>query len=167
MYKSIVIWIAVCLVGQAQAAEDNLYFSGTLVDEPCVLAAESEAVTLDFGNIVDKELYLNGRTRGHPVVLRLGNCTPAVAGQGVSITLRGTESIEPPGLLVVSEGLLVGLERSNGQALALNKAHSMGELANGENLIGFNAFLQRNPLAEQNLQPGEFEGTVTFSLSYE
>ncbi|PNA02133.1 MULTISPECIES: fimbrial protein [unclassified Pseudomonas] len=167
MYKIIAVCMTACLVGQAQANEDNLFFSGTLVNEPCVLATESEAVTLDFGNIVDKALYLNGRTRGEPVVLRLQNCTPEVGAKGVSITLHGAESIDPPGLLVVAEGLLVGLERGNGQALALNKAHPMGDLVNGENLIGFNAYLQRDLLAGQILQPGRFEGTVTFSLSYE
>lgn len=156
-----------------QAAEDNLYFSGTLVNEPCVLAVEDELITLDFKSVIDKELYLNGRTRGHPIELHLKNCDQDVGKRMVSITFNGNESSEPPGLLVLRsasvQGLLVGLETPGGMALPLNKTHRMRELVSGDNLINFNAYLQGEPeaLAKRSLGLGDFEASLTFALSYE
>ncbi|MNG11104.1 Fimbrial adapter PapK precursor [compost metagenome] len=156
-----------------QAAEDNLYFSGTLVNEPCVLAEEDELIKLDFKSVIDKDLYLNGRTKGRPIELRLKNCDLDVGKRMVSITFSGNESSEPPGLLVLQsttvQGLLVGLETTGGTALPLHKSHRMGELASGDNLISFNAYLQGEPetIANRSLGLGDFEASMTFALSYE
>ena len=38
-------------------AEDNLYFHGELVAEPCVIPPGSEVIPLDFGTVIDKYLY--------------------------------------------------------------------------------------------------------------
>ncbi|WP_342622213.1 fimbrial protein [Pseudomonas alkylphenolica] len=167
-------WVAASLwLPALQAAEDNLYFSGTLVNEPCVLAEEDELIKLDFKSVIDKDLYLNGRTKGRPIALRLKNCDLEVGKRMLSITFSGNESSEPAGLLVLQsttvQGLLVGLETTAGTALPLNKSHRMGELASGDNLISFNAYLQGEPeaLANRSLGLGDFEASMTFALSYE
>ncbi|MDD2047818.1 fimbrial protein [Pseudomonas putida] len=167
-------WVAASLwLPALQAAEDNLYFSGTLVNEPCVLAEEDELIKLDFKSVIDKDLYLNGRTKGRPLELRLKNCDLDVGKRMVSITFSGNESSEPPGLLVLQsatvQGLLVGLETTAGTALPLNKSHRMGELSSGDNLLNFNAYLQGEPeaLANRSLGLGDFEASMTFALSYE
>ncbi|MND71502.1 Fimbrial adapter PapK precursor [compost metagenome] len=167
-------WVAASLwLPALQAAEDNLYFSGTLVNEPCVLAEEDELIKLDFKSVIDKDLYLNGRTKGRPIELRLKNCDLDVGKRMVSITFSGNESSEPPGLLVLQsttvQGLLVGLETTGGTALPLHKSHRMGELASGDNLISFNAYLQGEPetIANRSLGLGDFEASMTFALSYE
>lgn len=175
------ITLSVCIgtslwLSAAHAAEDNLFFSGILVNEPCVLAVEDEVIELDFKSVVNKDLYLNGRTRGHPISLRLKNCELDVGKHMVSITfiaLRGTESIEPPGLLIVQSanvhGLLVGLETTGGTPLPLNKTHNMGKLASGDNLVSFNAYLQGEPkaLVNRSLGLGDFDASLTFALNYE
>jgi type 1 fimbria pilin len=167
-------WITASLwLPAVQAAEDNLYFSGTLVNEPCVLDERDELIKLDFESVIDKELYLNGRTKGRPIVLRLKNCDLDVGKRMVSITFSGIESSEPPGLLVLQSttvrGLMIGLETTTGAALPLNKTHTMGELAAGYNALNFNAYLQCGPeaLANRTLGKGEFEASLTFALSYE
>ncbi|AIL61835.1 fimbrial protein [Pseudomonas alkylphenolica] len=168
------VWGAASLwLPALQAAEDNLYFSGTLVNEPCVLAEENELIKLDFKSVIDNDLYLNGRTKGRPIELRLKNCDLDVGKRIVSITFSGNESSEPPGLLVLQsatvQGLLVGLETTAGTALPLNKSHRMGELSSGDNLLNFNAYLQGEPeaLANRSLGLGDFEASMTFALSYE
>lgn len=156
-----------------QAAEDNLYFSGTLVNEPCVLAEGDKLIEMDFKSVIDKDLYLNGRTKGHPIELHLQNCDLDIGKRMVSITFSGNESSEPPGLLMLRsttvQGLLVGLETLNGVPLPLNKTLRMGELTRGENLLSFNAYLQGEPkvLANRTLGQGDFEASLTFALSYE
>ncbi|WP_442108153.1 fimbrial protein [Pseudomonas sp. NUPR-001] len=157
----------------AQAAEDNLYFSGTLVNEPCVLDERDQSIKLDFERVINKELYLNGRTKGRPIEVRLNNCDLDVGKHMVSITFSGNESSEPPGLLVLQsatvQGLMVGLETASGTALPLNKSHALGEMTSGYNVLNFNAYLQGNAevLANRTLGEGEFDASLTFALSYE
>lgn len=168
-------WVTASLWLPAVQAEDNLYFSGTLVNEPCVLVAEDELFNLNFKTVINKDLYLNGRTLGRPIDLRLTNCDLDVGKRMVSITLSadGNESIEPPGLLILEsatvQGLMVGLETTAGTAMPLNKTHRMGELSSGDNVVSFKAYLQGEPevLANRTLGLGDFKGSLTFALSYE
>ncbi|MDP4568137.1 fimbrial protein [Pseudomonas sp. LPH60] len=166
-------WIVCLWLPAIQAAEDNLYFSGTLVNEPCMLAEGDKLIEIDFKSVIDKDLYLNSRTKGRPIELHLQNCDLDVGKRMVSITFSGNESSEPPGFLMLRsttvQGLLVGLEAMGGEPLPLNKTHRMGELTRGENLISFNAYLQGEPkvLANHTIGQGNFEASLTFSLSYE
>ncbi|MEN4947352.1 MULTISPECIES: fimbrial protein [Pseudomonas] len=168
------LWIAASLwVPVAAAVEDNLYFSGALMNESCVLAAEDAVVELDFKSVINKDLYLNGRTRSRPLTLRLQNCQLVTGKSKVNITFSGNASIDPPGLLVVQgsdvQGLLVGLETTNGKFLSLNKTHAMGELVKGDNLISFNAYLQGESAALEGrtMGVGIFNVSLGFVIGYE
>ncbi|QHF28038.1 hypothetical protein PspR32_09605 [Pseudomonas sp. R32] len=167
-------WVAASLwLPATQAAENNLYFSGTLGNEPCMLAEGDKLIELDFKSVIDKDLYLNGRTKGRPIELHLQNCDLDVGKRMVSLTFSGNESSSPPGLLVLRsttvQGLLVGLETIEGVPLPLNKTHQIGVLSSGDNLLSFNAYLQGEPkvLAKRTLGQGDFEASLTFALSYE
>lgn len=167
-------WVAASFwLPATQAADDNLYFSGTLVNEPCMLAEGDKLIEMDFKSVIDKDLYLNGRTKGRPIELHLQNCDLDVGKRMVSLTFSGDESSEPPGFLVLRsatvQGLLVGLETTQGVALPLNKTHRIGVLSNGDNLLSFNAYLQGDPkvLANRTLGQGVFGASLTFALSYE
>lgn len=89
-------WIVSLWLPAIQAAEDNLYFSGTLVNEPCMLAEGDKLIEMDFKSVIDKDLYLNGRTKGRPIELHLQNCELDVGKRMVSITFSGNESSAPP-----------------------------------------------------------------------
>lgn len=168
------LWIAVSLwLPAVVAEEDNLYFSGSLVNEPCVLAVEDALIELDFMSVANKDLYLNGRTSGRPITLRLQNCQLGAGKDRVNITFNGPESVDPPGLLELQNsdvhGLLIGLESSSGKLLRLNKIHDMGKFYKGNNLVGFNAFLQgeTQALAEKNIGLGTFSTSLKVVVGYE
>lgn len=170
----ITAWIVASLgLHAAKAAEDNLYFSGILSNEPCTLAIEDKLIELDFKSVIVKDLYLNSRTRGKPIALHLKNCDMDVGKRMVYITFRGNESAVMPGLLVVDstniKGLLVGLETTNGSALPVNRSHRMAQLSSGDNVVNFNAYLQGeyDALANKTLGLGAFEVSIIFSLEYE
>lgn len=167
-------WVAASFwLPATQAAEDNLYFSGTLVNEPCVLAEGDKLIEMDFKSVIDKDLYLNGRTKGRPIELHLQNCDLDVGKRMVSLTFSGNESSEPPGFLALQsttvQGLLVGLETVGGLPLPLNKTHRMAELNSGDNLVRFNAYLLGDPkvLANRTLGLGNFDASLTFALNYD
>ncbi|UVM58464.1 type 1 fimbrial protein [Pseudomonas sp. B21-012] len=155
-----------------QALEHNFYISGVLVNEPCTLAVEDGLIELDFLSVSDKDLYLNSRTRGNPLVLHLQNCDPTIASH-VSIIFSGVESANLPGLLKLedgkSRGLAIGLESQQSNPLLLNKIHHMADLAEGNNEVYFKAFLQAEPdtLIDRAIGLGSFFGSLTFTLIYE
>ncbi|QPG61861.1 type 1 fimbrial protein [Pseudomonas sp. BIGb0427] len=163
---------AACWLPASFADEDNMYFRGTLAEEPCTLAVEDQAIELDFSSVSDKDLYLNRRTLARPIVLHLQSCDMSLGKRLVSITFSGTESTELPGLLVLqgdTQGVAIGLETARGTALALNQLQPLAELASGDNLIGFSAYLQGEPeaLANRTIGLGALEASLTFALSYD
>lgn len=169
----IIAWLATaCWLPAAHALENNLHISGTLVNEPCTLAPEDVQVELDFKSVVSKDLYLNGRTLGRPITLHLQSCDLSI-GRQVSISFSGAESAQLPGLLQLAEGasagVAIGLESQQGNALPLNQAHHMTALTEGDNVLGFLAYLQGEPeaLDEHSIGLGPVAASLNFTLIYE
>lgn len=177
MHRQFITASGLCLslawMPQLQAQEDNVYFAGTLVNEPCTLAPADEKIDLNFQRVIDKELYLNGRTRGLPIVLHLQNCDTETGFTGINLTFSGEQSELLPGLLALptggAQGVAIGLETQTGKALPLNQTHDMGTFGSGNNLVSFMAYLQGEPdaLANRTVGLGSIEASVTFALSYD
>lgn len=164
--------VALFTTGTAYS-EDNLSFKGTLVAEPCVIAAADENATVDLGNIVDKYLYINQTSPKVTFTLKLSDCDIALAGQA-TVTFSGTESQSLPGYLSpdvigTARGIAIGIEQANGTLMALNQAGSGFRLAPGENSMVFRAFVRGEPasVAQRSIVKGDFSGTATFSFTYE
>ncbi|MFP7326998.1 fimbrial protein [Serratia marcescens] len=154
-------------------AADNLRFSGALVAEPCVIPTGQEVVTLDFGSVVDKDLYLNQRTPAVPFDINLIECDVSL-GAALTLTFLGNESRSLPGYLALTAGsraggVAIGLENADGKMLPLNKQGDKINLAPGNNRIGLRAFLQGEPQALKNktISRGEFSAALTFGLDYQ
>ncbi|HDZ3441784.1 fimbrial protein [Pseudomonas aeruginosa] len=166
-------WVLAALWGSAWAVDENIIFSGVLFDEPCVLAVEDSTLVVDFKGVVNKDLYLNGRTRSSSFEMHLNGCDREVEKRTVSIKFVGRESDEVPGFLALdgagAHGLLVGLEEKEGKHLPLNKSILLEKLAGGDNVVSFNAYLRGTPeaLSSHSLGLGAFEGTITFTFMYE
>lgn len=74
-------------MGELQAKNNNLHFDGTLVAEPCELDPNTTDITLDFGTVIDKYLYLNTRTHSQPFAINLIECDISL-GKEVVMTLK-------------------------------------------------------------------------------
>ncbi|BEM33749.1 fimbrial protein [Serratia marcescens] len=160
-------------VNGAAHAVDNLRMHGALVAEPCVIQPGDEDVELDFGTLVDKYLYLNQRTQGQPFELRLTECDLSL-GKTVSITFKGTENAQLPGLLALAassqaRGIAIGMETPQGQPLSLNSAGGKYPLQNGSTVIGVQAYVRGEPeaIAKRTIGRGAFSAIATFSLDYQ
>ncbi|EMJ5851812.1 type 1 fimbrial protein [Klebsiella aerogenes] len=157
----------------ADAADDNIHFTGALVAEPCVIPSGEENIPLEFGTIIDKYLYENQRTGNEPFTIHLTECDPAIAST-LSVIFSGTPSPSLPGLLALdggstASGVAIGLNDMNGDALPLEQAPPVVELAKGENVLTFSAYVQGEPeaIANRSIGRGEFTATATFTLKYE
>ncbi|MDT3253740.1 fimbrial protein [Serratia sp. root2] len=157
-----------------QAADDNnVHLHGALVAEPCVIPPGDEEITLDFGTIIDKYLYLNTRTLGQAFEIHLEECDLTL-GNTVSVTFTGIESSALPGLLALgggseATGIAIGLETPSAQPLPLNQASDKSLLQEGSNIIALKAYVQGEPdaLREQRIERGPFSAVATFNLEYE
>ncbi|MGQ8776497.1 fimbrial protein [Serratia sp. NA_112.1] len=171
---------AVLLLAQAlmavpalAAGDKNVHLYGALVAEPCVIAPGDESITLNFGTIIDKYLYLNTRTLGQAVEIRLQECDLTLA-KAVKMTFTGTESRGLPGLLALdgsseARGVAIGLETPSAQPLPFNQAGGTLQLREGSNVIALKAYVQGEPqaIADKTIGRGRFSAVATFQLDYE
>lgn len=176
MFRPLMLLLPVLIAGiscPASAAEDNVKFSGTLVAEPCVVPPGEENVQLDFGTVVDKYLYANGRTHSQPFTIHLTECDPSIAG-AVSTTFSGTPSAKLPGLLALdagsgATGVAIGLETQDGRPLPLEQVSPVTPLSAGETQLVYQAYVQGEPdaIANKTIGRGAFTATANFTLVYE
>jgi type 1 fimbria pilin len=158
--------------GKQVMATDNIRYFGSLVAEPCTLLPSDGGIVVEFDTVIDKYLYLNGRTLSKPFELHLMDCDIRL-GNTVSMTFRGMESLAMPGLLALessqASGIAIGMETQNGLILKLNKPSDAQAIVNGNNVIRLQAYVQGEPDAIKNkkIERGLFTAVATFSLEYE
>lgn len=166
----VMLGLAFAGCGLSQAEPMRLY--GALVAEPCTLVADDESITLEFGTIVEKYLYLNQRTLGKNFQLRLTGCD-VQTGSSVMLRFSGPASSSLPGLLALDAtsqagGLAIGIETPEGRALPFNKYGEPYPLTQGDNVLQLRAYVQGEPeaLSQQKIRRGEFSAVATLSLMY-
>ncbi|OKB67026.1 hypothetical protein BHU62_09345 [Serratia marcescens] len=159
-------------VWAAQAGDNNLAFNGVLVTDPCSLDPDSAHITLDFGNVVDKYLYRNTRTRGQLFEIRLRGCDLRL-GNTVSVMFSGPEDPALPGMLALSagsaRGIAIGMALPDGTSLPINKATPVLPLVQGVTTLAFKSYIQGEPtaLSTHTITRGPFTAVATFTLNYE
>lgn len=174
-YSALLLSLVVGLIGlpNASQAVDNLRFKGALVADPCTLRLTDEEINIDFGSIVEKYLYLNGRTLGIPLVIHLEDCDLSL-GNMVKLTFSGTENTKLNGLLAISgasqtQGIAIGIETPQGNKIALNTASYNQGLVTGNNTLSLRTYVQGEPeaISQKTINPGDFTASATFLLEYE
>lgn len=159
------------IIESSQAKDNNLHFDGTLVADPCVLDPNTTAISLDFGTVVDKYLYLNTRTHSQPFTIHLIECDTSL-GNSAIMTFKGTESSELPGLLALTQGpasgIAIGMELEDGTPLPFNKATPGFELQDGTTTLTLRGYVQGEPTAieKQTIGRGDFTAVSTFEIEY-
>lgn len=149
---------------------DNMRFHGTLVAEPCTIRPGDEAISLNFGTVVDKYLYSNQRTLGKQFQIHLVDCDISL-GTTANIMFTGHDSVNLPGLLAVDGsdvGIAIGLETLAGKPLYLNQSSDDIALDTGNNIITLKAYVRGEPdaITQRTIKRGEFNAVATFNLQY-
>jgi len=173
-YFYILLLGAIALISNMKVqAEDNMHFYGNLVQEPCVISDKDANIPLDFGAVIDKELYTHTRTSGQPFTIHLSECDLSI-GKTVKITFLGEENNKITGLLEIAKnsqasGIAIGMETLKGVLLPINKVGEKYTLEGGSNSITLMAYLQGEPDAIKNhtIERGPFNAIATFNLEYE
>ncbi|CAM4236282.1 fimbrial protein [Serratia silvae] len=155
-------------------AANNMRLHGTLVAEPCVIAPGEETVQLDFGTVIDKQLYSDHKTSSREFKLHLSNCDLTL-GKTVQVTFTGVENPALPGLLALdassqASGIGIGIQSANGDPLPLNKLGTHRyPLAAGGNYLRMMAYVQGEPdaITNKTINRGPFSASMTFALTYD
>ncbi|MFO6300196.1 fimbrial protein [Rahnella selenatireducens] len=168
-FAGVTLLTGIMFFAPVNAAENNLKFSGTLVSDPCELDPGTSELTVDFGTVIKKGLYLHQRTNAKPFTINLIECDTA-QGNEVTITFSGTESTALPGALAVTgtEGIAIGLENTNGAPQAFNQPTPVYTLASGTNSFTLQAYVAGEPdaIQAQSITTGDFSATATFEMAY-
>lgn len=173
-FSTLVCMLTMLSVINSKAAlkTDNLIFKGSLVAVPCTLWPDDELITVNFGTIIDRYLYTNGRTPSIPFAIHLKDCDTSL-NNNISISFIGNEHSTLDGLLSLdnssqASGIAIGLETSQGNPFDINKP-SKYPIKNGDMTIDFQAYVRGEPeaLSEHSIVKGEFAATVAFRLSYD
>ncbi|EOI7480790.1 TPA: fimbrial protein [Yersinia enterocolitica] len=151
-------------------AADNMRFHGALVAEPCTIRPGDDAISLNFGTVVDKYLYSNQRTLGKQFQIHLVDCDVSL-GTTANIIFTGNDSVNLPGLLAVDSsdmGIAIGLETLAGKPLYLNQSSDDIALDTGNNIITLKAYVRGEPdaITQRTIKRGEFSAVATFNLQY-
>ncbi|AJI83249.1 fimbrial protein [Yersinia enterocolitica] len=151
-------------------AADNMRFHGALVAEPCTIRPGDDAISLNFGTVVDKYLYSNQRTLGKQFQIHLVDCDISL-GTTANIIFTGNDSVNLPGLLAVDSsdmGIAIGLETLAGKPLYLNQSSDDIALDTGNNIITLKAYVRGEPeaISQRTIKRGEFNAVATFNLQY-
>jgi len=148
----------------------NVRISGELVAPACSLEGDIE---VDFGTIIDKDLYLNQRINGEIFEIKLLRCSQSMVGKDVTFLFGGSESTQLPGLIKTTEansGIAIGLEMLDKTPLSFNKQTPGFEIANpGNNTIKLRAYVQAEPraLSDHSIRRGLFSATSTLVIYYQ
>ncbi|CDG16441.1 MULTISPECIES: fimbrial protein [Xenorhabdus] len=163
---------------QSVYARDNLRqdvrITLTVLAPTCSIRTEEKNIQVDFGNVLNSDLYLKHRTEGRQFELNLKDCDPRMIKR-LKIKFLGEPSQELPGLLAVRSngslrGIAIGMEKIDGTPMPFNKTSEFPLLANStENVIPFRAYIQAAPrvIQEKKMGVGQFTAIATFEVNYD
>lgn len=146
----------------------------TVLSPTCSIKTKDQDINVNFGNILNSELYLKHRTEGEIFYLYLEDCDPQTIKR-LKIKFLGETSEELPGFLSMKSngpihGVAIGMEKIDGTPVPFNKTSEFPLLANSkENVIPFRAYVQAAPRAiqEKKIGFGSFTSTATFEVNYD
>lgn len=175
--KKLVLAAAVsCVMATAaNASEDmghgKITFKGSVIDAPCSIDAKSLDQTIQLGAISKNQLAKGGKSTPVDFSIVLHDCDTATFTTA-SIAFNGYAGEAADGLdssfAVTGQGAGVGVTLTNmgGKVLKPNVANDLPPLADGDNELEFQAFVQ-GTTASAGATPGTFQSIANFVMDYQ
>ncbi|OAH32812.1 fimbrial protein [Serratia marcescens] len=154
----------------ADQGSGKVTFTGAIIDSPCSINPDSLDQTIDLGRISNVALASGGKSSTHNFAINLEGCsfgTPATNNK-VTVTFTGEQSAAVDGALGITgsaQGAGVMLTEENGALVTLGQATKPQILHDGDNTLGFAAYLQ-GAKASDAIVPGDFTSVANFTLAY-
>ncbi|MCU9948904.1 fimbrial protein [Pseudomonas sp. PDM13] len=144
-------------------------FTGSIIDAPCSIDAESADQVVELGSISNVVLQADngaGKSRPKSFQIKLTECS-VPTGKTVQTTFTGQEGVN--GHLAVTgqaKGAGIVLADLDGKPLKLGTPSAAASLQNGDNQLQFSAYMQGDGDSKK-IVPGDFKAVADFRLSYQ
>lgn len=148
-------------------SEVNVEYHGTLVDTPCQLDESSESLSIDFGELVNKDLVTNGKSKVLPLGITLIECDLSISNM-LTIKFIGDQSYKAPNNLAIPgfDMLSVGFLNLD-KDVPINKIYPLSIDENGKNVLKLSSYIQYSPVGSiTTIPPGFFSSEVIFNIEY-
>lgn len=148
----------------------SVKFSGSIVDAPCSIDADTIDQSVAMGAVSNVELSADNNTGTSPernFEIRLQKCNIAEAGKSVTATFTGAPGATDGnlGLSGSAKGASIVMVDGSGKQLKLGDKSTARKLTNGSNTLTFTAYLQGDG-SSAGITPGNFTSTANFTLDY-
>lgn len=154
----------------ASFGDNKVKYEGTLISLPCTIDEDTPTV-VEFGVIVDKQLYLHEKTSPKPFSIILQDCDASIANT-ISLSVQGAAgNVTSDGYLMLNpsstaKGVVIGLMDNSGKRIPINSVLSPVAISNGSMAIQLNAFVKIDSQNEREITPGEFNSVLYYTLDF-
>ncbi|AHG22481.1 fimbria A protein [Chania multitudinisentens RB-25] len=157
----------------ANQGEGKITFTGSIIDAPCSITADSADQSIPLGEVSNVALAANGNTgvsTPKPFSIELKDCVIATAGtkDKVTVTFTGAASsydADSLGLIGTAEGAYILMSQADGSKVKLNTPTNAQTVKNGSNTLAFTASLKGGGTGA-TIKPGDFSVPTNFMLNY-
>lgn len=160
--------LAVCFA--AQAHNGRVYITGAITDNTCTLTPDSENITVNMGNVSNRQFYQPGAGGAYqPFSINLENCGSTASG--VTVSFSGTADSQNPDLLAIAagagnaSGVGIALYNNDKSPVSLDGNSRMQPLIGGQTSVHLN-FYARYVADGSAVVAGEADASATFILTY-
>ncbi|HHQ6566074.1 TPA: fimbrial protein [Serratia fonticola] len=166
--------LAMGVVSFANAADipdqghGTVTFTGSIIDAPCSIHPDSIDQTVNLGQVSDVSLADGGTSTPKFFEIVLEKCNIENKAQSVTATFNGaTGGVNGSlGMTGTAQGASIVLTDSVGTQIKLGEKTSAQAIQNGNNTLGFTAYLQGHG-ASTAIVPGDFKSVANFTLAYQ
>lgn len=170
-WKGVIILLMVLLVAAVHAHDGTVNISGTIQDNTCELAPDSQNKTVDMGTVVGSQFSRVGDfSPSKNFTLHLQNCGPAASE--ATVTFSGTADKQNPDLFAIetgvdsASGLALGIYDSDGKRIAPGNTSAGVVLKPGQASVALD-FSARYVAVMESVTAGSADVMVTFIISYD
>ncbi|EBJ8047997.1 fimbrial protein [Salmonella enterica] len=169
-WKGVMILLLIGFSSAADAHDGTVTISGTIQDNTCELAPDSQNKSVDMGTVAGSQFRRAGDfSPAKHFTLHLENCGPAASE--ATVTFSGSADSQNPELFAVESGgdsaigLALGIFDEKGKSIAPGETSAGITLEPGEASAEFD-FSARYVAVLDSVTAGKANVTITFVVSY-
>lgn len=170
-WKGVFIVLMLVFISATHAHDGTVNISGTIQDNTCELAPDSQNKTIDMGIFAASQFRQSGDfSAAKKLTLNLQYCGPAASG--ATVTFSGTADTQNPEMFALeaaaesAKGLALGIYDTDGKPIAPGKSSASVALKPGQTSASLN-FLARYVAVQDSVSAGSANGVVTFVVDYD
>jgi len=169
-WKGVVIVLMLVFISATHAHDGTVNISGTIQDNTCELAPDSQNKSIDMGTFVAAQFSRVGDfSPAKMFTLNLQSCGPAASG--ATVTFSGTADAHNPDVFALEAaadsayGLALGIFDADGKRIAPGATSDAVELKPGEASVELD-FSARYVSVLNSVTAGKGNVTLTFKINY-